>query len=157
MSSTAWTLKLNPTPQNLNPETHADDERLVIMGSIDCLSLSSLAVVLWSRCSVLQCVAVCFSVLQCVAVCWSVLEGVAVVVVRCGVLKAITVCCSVLQCAAVCCSVLQCAGECCSCGSTLWCVKSHYSVLQCVAVCCSIDFRFLSLLTVVLWSRCSVL
>ena len=37
-----------------------------------------------SSCSVLQCVAVCYSVLQCVAVCYSVLQCVAM-------------CCSVLQ------------------------------------------------------------
>ena len=39
-------------------------------------------------CSVVQCVAVCYSVLQCVAVCRSV-----------------------VQCAAVCCSVLQCVAS----------------------------------------------
>ena len=54
-------------------------------------------------CSVLllQYVAVCCSVLQCVAVCFSVLQYAAM-------------CCSVLQCAAVCCGVLQYAAVCCS-------------------------------------------
>jgi len=48
-----------------------------------------------SRCTVLQCVAVCC---RCVAVCRSVLQCVAV-------------CCRVLQCVAVCCSVLHCVAE----------------------------------------------
>ena len=43
------------------------------------------------RCSVLQCVAVCYSVLHCDAVC-------------CIVLQCVALCCSVLQCVAVCCS-----------------------------------------------------
>jgi len=101
-------------------------------------------------CSVLQCVAVCytplfphhhlrqahFSVLRCVAVCCSVLQYVAV-------------CCSALQCVAVCCSVLhtsfsssssspstfQCVAVCCS---MLQCVAARCSALQCVAVCCSV-------------------
>jgi len=42
-----------------------------------------------TRCSVLQCVAVCCSVLQCVAVC-------------CSVVQCVVVCCGVLQCVAVC-------------------------------------------------------
>jgi len=47
------------------------------------------------RCSVLQCVAVCYSALPCVAVC-------------CSVLQCVAVWCSVLQCFAVCRSVLRC-------------------------------------------------
>ena len=74
------------------------------------------------RCSVLQCVAVCFNVLQCVAVCCSVLLCVVVCCslqecalvewcfasLRCSVLQCVAVCCNVLQCVAMCCSVLQC-------------------------------------------------
>jgi len=47
-----------------------------------------------SSCSVLQCVAVCYSALQCVAVC-------------CSVLKSVALCCIVFQCVAVYCSVLR--------------------------------------------------
>jgi len=43
------------------------------------------------RCSVLQCVAVCFSVLQCIAVC-------------CGVWQCVAVWCNVVQCVAACCN-----------------------------------------------------
>jgi len=75
-------------------------------------------------CSVLQCVC---SVLQCVAVCYSVLQCAAV-------------CCSVLQCAAVCCSALQCVPVCVAvtnssmqlyrtCNCSICC-----NLLQCVAV-----------------------
>ena len=62
-------------------------------------------------CSMLQCaVAVRCSVLQCVGVCWSVLYCV---VVCCSMLQCVVVCCcSVLQCVAVCCSVLQCVAVC---------------------------------------------
>jgi len=73
-----------------------------------------------SRCSVLQCVAVCCSVLQCGVAC-------------CSVLQCVAVCCSVLQCVAVWCSVLQCVAVCCS---ALQCAAVRCSVLQCVAVCC---------------------
>jgi len=53
------------------------------------------------RCSVWQCVALCYSVFQCVAVCGSVLHCV-------------TVCCNALQCVAVCCIALQCVTMSCS-------------------------------------------
>ena len=61
-----------------------------------------------SKCSWMQCVAVCCNVLQCVAVC-------------CSVLQCVTVCYSALQCVAVCCIVLQCLAMC-------------RSVLQCGAI-----------------------
>ena len=71
-----------------------------------------------TRCSVVQCAAVCCSVLQCVALCCSMLQ--------CGVSPLAGTRCSVVQCAAVCCSVLQFVAVCCR-------------VLQCgVAVCCSV-------------------
>jgi len=72
-------------------------------------------------CSVLQCVAVCYS---CVAVCCSVLQSVT------RVLQCVAVCCRVLL---VCCSVLQCVAVCCR--VSLVCC----SVLQCVAECYSCD------------------
>jgi len=82
-----------------------------------------------SRCSVLQCVAVCCSVLQCVAVCWSVLQCVATCCVvqwlylfqehtapshkaHTFMLQCVAVCVAV--CCSVCCSVLQGVALCCS-------------------------------------------
>jgi len=53
-----------------------------------------MAVRLYVRESVCECVAVCYSVLQCVAVC-------------CSVLQCVAVCCSALQCVAVRCNVSQ--------------------------------------------------
>jgi len=113
-------------------------------------SASSNAVVC---CSVLQCVALCFSVhekihgisnvknvpvFSCEFACfrlfnyYSVLQCVAVC---CSVLLCVVVYCSMLQCVAVCCSVLQCVAVWCS---VLQCVAVWCSVLQCVAVCCSV-------------------
>jgi len=72
---------------------------------------------------VLQCVAVCCSVLQCVAACYSVLQpdlfgsftnALQRVTVHCSVLQRVAAlqcveaCCSVLQRVAACCSVLKC-------------------------------------------------
>jgi len=82
--------------------------------------------------SVLQYGAVWCSVLQCVAVCYSVVPHVAVhifIALVCSWRNCVSDCC-VLQCAAVCCSV---AVFC-----SMWqCVAVCCSVLQCVAVCCS--------------------
>jgi len=83
---------------------------------------------------VLQSVAVCCSLLQCVAECFSVLQSV-------------SVCCRVFQCVAECFSVLQSVSVCCSVG--VWDTRRSHtpyhmccdymccSVLQHVAVCCS--------------------
>jgi len=65
----------------------------------------------------------CCSLLQCVAVCYSVCSVLQCLAVR--VLQCVVVLFGVLQCATVCYSVLQYAAVVC------------YSVLQCVAVCCS--------------------
>ena len=62
-----------------------------------------------SRCTRMQCVAVCCSVLQCATVCYSVLQCDAA-------------CCSMLQCAAMCCSVLLCIAVRCN---VLLCVTVH--------------------------------
>ena len=83
---------------------------------------------LLSRCSMLQCVAVCVE--MCVAV-W--LSGTNMGIrqgfnVRCATKKVPLLRWGVLQCVAVYCSVLQCVAVCCS-------------MLQCVAVCCSVTFR----------------
>jgi len=86
------------------------------------------------RCSVLQCVTVCYSVLRCVTVCCSVLQCVAVC---CSVLQCVAVCCSVLRCVTVRCSVLQCVTVRCS---VLQCVAVSYSAIQCVAMCCSVTY-----------------
>jgi len=76
---------------------------------------------------------VCCSVLQCVAVCYSVVQHVAVLGMQC-----VAVCCSVLQCGAACCSVM-------------YDIRIVYatddvccSVLQCVAAvaaCCSVMYE----------------
>jgi len=85
-----------------------------------------------TKCSVLQCVAVCCSVLQ-----WPPLQNVSCPPLY--ILQCIAVCCSVLQYVAVCCSVLHCMCRvlhytfC----SALQCVAVCCSMLQCVAVCCS--------------------
>ena len=78
------------------------------------------------RCSVMECVGMCYSMLECVGVC-------------CSVLQCVTVCWSVLQLdtshcesALVCRNMLQ--WRC----SVLQCVAMYSSVLQCVAVCCSL-------------------
>jgi len=68
---------------------------------------------------VLQCVAVRCSVVQCVAVCYIVslemLNNICDEFRRC-----VAVCCSVVQIVAVCCSVLQCGRSVLQCG-TVWC------------------------------------
>jgi len=64
---------------------------------------------------VLQSVAVCCSLLQCVAECFSVLQSV-------------SVCCRVFQCVAECFSVLQSVSVCCR---AFQCVAECFSVLQC--------------------------
>ena len=72
-------------------------------------------------CSVLQCVAVCFSVLFMKESChihewvmssaWWVMSMLQCGAVCCIVLRCVAVCCIVLQCVAVCCIVLQCVGD----------------------------------------------
>ena len=52
-------------------------------------------------CSILSCVAVCWSVLQVVGVFCNVLFGVCPVVALVSVLQCVAVCCSVLQCVAM--------------------------------------------------------
>jgi len=64
--------------------------------------------------SMLQCVAGRCSVLQCVAVCFSVLQKTGGTPgQRNSVLQCVAVCCRVLQCVEVCRSVLQCVAVCC--------------------------------------------
>jgi len=65
----------------------------------------------FTKVSVLQCVAVCYSVLQCIAVC-----------------------CSVLQCVASCCSVLQSVEA----NRMHARLHAHIQQSQCVAVRCSV-------------------
>ena len=86
-------------------------------------------------CSVLQCVAVCYSELKYAAVLSGDRPRALYVAVRCSVLQSVAECCRVLQCVAECCSVLQCVAACCS---VLQCVAVCCSVLQCVAVCCRV-------------------
>ena len=91
------------------------------------------------RCSVLQCVAVCYDT-RATLVYMSqppVRTHCTLYAVCCSVLQCVAVCRSVLQCVAVCCSVLQCVAVCCS---TLFVRKrlaatmSGLILLQCVAV-----------------------
>ena len=71
-------------------------------------------------CSVVQCVAVCYSVVQCVSECCRVLQCMSVAVY-------VAECCSVLQC------MLQCASACVAvCCGVLRCIAA------CVAMCCSV-------------------
>jgi len=83
-----------------------------------------------ANCSVLQCVAVCYSVLQCIALrCRSLDQSMHTFGVRmCSVLQCGVVWCSVVQCGAVCYCVLHCGAACCS-------------VLQRVAVSRPIDIH----------------
>jgi len=105
-----------------------------------------------TRCSLLQCVAVCCSVWQCVAVwCCSVLQSISAAGGSSWLCWPIfvAVCCSLLQSVAVCCGQLR---SCCSqfwlflvhetricLGEALVCMfSSKVCVAGCVAVCCSL-------------------